>query len=259
VKSWVETDEFKKDAAWFRSAYVKKLLNPDVLTIKQDQFNNTLQSGNWFVSLGTVTGLTIMQKSWPELKDADIVTVKFNPEKANVRPWGIKNCNAVPSTSKHPETGIKFLNWLYANQGNYDLFMYGVEGTQFKKVADHKRETILDDTNRPRYEQADWMMGNLNFIRVDAGVPASVVKDLYVIDKKAVNSPASDFFFDATNVRAELANVMSQFAAAMVPVYVGVLDWNENYPAALEKMRAAGLDKVVNEYKTQLAAFSASK
>jgi putative aldouronate transport system substrate-binding protein len=259
VKSWVETGEFKKDAAWFRAAYVKKLLNPDVLTIKQEQFNNTLQSGNWFVSLGTVSGLAAMQKSWPQLKDSDIVCARFNPEKLNVRPWGIKNCNAVPSTSKHPEAGVKFLNWLYANQDNYDLFMYGVEGKEFKKAGAHTRQAFLDDTNRSLYEQADWMMGNLNFIRVDAATPSAVVKDLYVIDSKAVNSPAADFFFDATNVRAELANVMSQFAAAMVPVYVGVLDWNQSYPAALEKMKAAGLDRVVAEYTAQLAAFRAAK
>jgi len=259
VKSWVETDEFKKDAAWFRAAYTKKLINPDVLTFKQDQFTNFINSGNWFVSLGTIGDITPIQKNWPGLTDKDIISVKFNPEKPNVRPFGIKNCNAVPSTSKHPEAGVKFLNWLYANQANYDLFLYGIEGKEFKKVADRRKVTIYDETNKALYTQADWMMGNLNLIRVDTALPSATVKDLYVIDAKAVNSPAADFFFDATNVRAELANVMSQFAASMVPLYVGVLDWDQNYAQALDKMKTAGLDKVVQEYATQLAAFNAAK
>jgi putative aldouronate transport system substrate-binding protein len=102
------------------------------------------------------------------------------------------------------------------------------------------------------------MMGNLNFIRADASSPSATNKDLYVIDTKAINSPAADFFFDATNVRAELANVMSQFSAAMLPVYIGVVDWSKNYAPALDKMKKAGLDKVVAEYKLQLAAFAAA-
>src|SRR5690606_40547239 len=33
VKTWIETEEFKKDAAFFREAYRKGLVNPDVLKI----------------------------------------------------------------------------------------------------------------------------------------------------------------------------------------------------------------------------------
>ncbi len=258
VKAWVETPEFKRDAAWFRSAYLKKLINPDVLTIKQDQIVNQQDSGNWLVNLGTIGNLKPIQKYWPALQDKDILCVKFNPEKPNVRPFGIKNCNAVPSTTKNPDVGVKFLNWLYANQDNYDLFMYGIEGKHYRKVGAHTRDSIFDETNRTLYSQADWMMGNLNFIRADASTPSATVKDLYVIDTKAINSPAADFFFDATNVRAELANVMSQFSAAMLPVYVGVVDWDKNYASALDKLKKAGLDKVVAEYRQQLAAFIAA-
>ncbi len=259
VKSWVETPEFKQDAAWFRKAYQKGLINPDVLTIKQDQFTNAVNSGNWLAVLGTVGDYKPIQKSWPALKDADLVTMKFNPEKANVRPFGIKNANAVPSTSDHPEKGVKFLNWLMTNNANYDLFMYGIEGKDSKKVGDKKVEFTFDENgNLPIYQQADWMMGNLNFIRLSTSSPSATIKDLYVQDPKAVNNPAADFFFDASNVRAELANVMNELASSMVPVYIGVLDWDSAYSQALGKMKKAGLDKVVAEYKKQLDAFRAA-
>jgi putative aldouronate transport system substrate-binding protein len=259
VKSWVETPEFKRDAAWFRSAYTKGLINPDVLTIKQEQFSSQLETGNWLASFGTIGNLKPLQKYWPALEDKDIISIKFNPEKPNVRPWGIKNCNAVPSTSKNPDVGVKFLNWLYASQDNYDLFMYGIEGKDYRKVGARTRDSVFDETNRQLYEQADWMMGNLNFIRVDSSTPSATVKDLYVIDTKAINSPAADLFYDSTNVRAELANVMSQFSAAMLPVYIGVVDWDKNYPAALDKMKKAGLDKLVAEYRKQLQALMAAR
>ncbi|HET6487729.1 MAG TPA: extracellular solute-binding protein [Spirochaetia bacterium] len=258
ARSWVETPEFKQDAAWFRSAYVKGLISPDVLTIKQDQVVNQINSGNWLVSWGTIGSYKDLQKNWPALQDADILTAMFNPEKPDVRPWGIKNCNAVPSTTTNPDLGVKFMNWLYASQSNYDLFLYGVEGKHYTTLRAHQKDSVMDPTGRPLYIQADWMMGNLNFIRLDSVIPAATIKDIYTIDSKAINSPAADLFFDSSNVRAELANVMSQFSAVMLPVYMGVVDWDKNYPAALDKMKKAGLDRLVAEYQKQLAAFLAA-
>jgi putative aldouronate transport system substrate-binding protein len=255
VKSWVETDEFKKDAAWFRKAYLKGLVNPDVLAITQDQFTTIIQSGNWLVKFGTVGGgLATMQKNWPDLKDADIVGMKFFPEKPDVRVWGIKNCNGVPSTSRHPEAGVKFINWLYANSANYNLFMYGVEGQHYKAVGAKTITAKRDKTGNALYGQADWMIGNLSFIRVDSDTPTATIKELYTLNTRAINSPAADFFFNASAVRAELSAVMTEMASSMVPLYIGVLDWDKNYPAALEKMKRAGLDKVVADYKRQFAA-----
>ena len=72
-------------------------------------------------------------------------------------------------------------------------------------------------------------------------------------------SPAADFFFDASAVRAELSAVMTEMAASMVPLYVGVLDWDKNYPIALDKMKKAGLDKVVAEYRKQFTAYRATR
>jgi hypothetical protein len=119
--------------------------------------------------------------------------------------------------------------------------------------------TVRDKADNALYGQADWMMGNLKFIRVDSDFPTANIKELYTLNPKAVNSPAADFFFDASPVRAELSSVMTEMAANMVPLYIGVLDWDKNYPPALDKMKKAGLDKVVAEYKRQFAAHRATR
>lgn len=251
IKSWIETPEFKKDSEFFRKAYKMGLINPDVLTFKQEQLTAQLDNGNWLFLMGTYGNVIALQKANPDFKPEDLEVLYFNPEKQNMRPWGIKNANAVPSTSKNPEAAVKFLNWLYADQSNYDLFMYGIEGKHFKNVGEHKKESLLDENGQTLYSHADWMTGNINLIRVDVNTAPAQVKALWTIDETAVNSIAANFFFDATNVKAEYANVKTELAASIVPIYWGIQEYGKAFPAALDKMKKAGLDKVVEEYKKQ--------
>ena len=50
----------------------------------------------------------------------------------------VQNLNAIAATSEDPESGLKFLNWLYASEENHDLFHYGIEGTHYTKTGDHR-------------------------------------------------------------------------------------------------------------------------
>lgn len=261
VKAFVETEEFKKDCQLARSWYQKKLINPDVLVFKVEQLNNQLSTGNWFAHCGTYgEAVENLQKNFPNITVDDFEFVTFNPEKPNLRPYGTRNLNAVPATSKNPEVGVKFINWLYANQDNYNLFMYGIEGTHYKKIGDKAREAIVDPALKmPRYVSDDWMIGNLEYLLPASNTPVATRNALFTIDETAVNSVAANFVFDATNVKAEIANVKTELQASIAPIVTGVLDYDKYYPAALDKLKKAGLDKVVAEYKLQFDAFRQSQ
>lgn len=45
----------------------------------------------------------------------------------------------------------------------------------------------------------------------------------------------------------------------MVPIALGLVDYEENFPIALKRLKAAGIDKVVKEYKRQLNDWLATK
>jgi hypothetical protein len=60
-------------------------------------------------------------------------------------------------------------------------------------------------------------------------------------------------------VRVEYANVQAEYTASIIPIKVGVIPYAANYQAALAKMKAAGSDAVIAEYRRQLTAFIASK
>ncbi|MEX1029954.1 MAG: extracellular solute-binding protein [Paenibacillaceae bacterium] len=258
VKNWVETDEFKQDAAWFRQAYEAKLIHPDVLTVKQEQVEQQIKSGQYVFTFGTGNKFVDVQKTYPDAKDEDFELFQFNPEKPSYRMVNAKNINVVAASSKHPAEAVKFLNWLYDNQDNYDLFMYGIEGTTYTKVGDKGLETVIDPkTNTPLYLQDDWMIGNLNFIRVDQSL-LSATKQLYIENPEAKNFFAADFFFDPASVKAEMGNVQAVITSDVTPVYRGVLDYDKYIKSAQDKLKAAGIEKVIAEYQRQLDAYKAT-
>ena len=261
VKNYFETEEFKQDCANARSWYEKGLINPDVLVFKQEQLDSQLDSGNWFVHAGTYgKSIDNIKKSYPNITVDDFEFLNFFPDKPNMRPYGTRNMNAVPITSKHPEVGVKLMNWIYTNQDNYDLYMYGREGIDYKKTGDRAREDIIDlAKGRPLYFADDWMAGNLNFERLAGNSPRKTELLKFTIDETAVDSIAGTFVFDATNIKAELANVRTEMAANITPIATGVLAYDKAMPAALEKLKKAGIEKVINEYKTQFEAFKAKK
>lgn len=259
VKDWYETDEFKKDCDFMKKAYSIGLLNPDILVLKPEQSVAIANNGDWFLSSGLATqSFANMKKNNPDATNQDVAPLFFNTEKVNVRAYTVKNANAVPINSKHPEAAVKFFNWLYSDQDNYDLYFYGIENVNYKKDGKHGIQRIVDpnNNNAPTYKDWDWMSGNLNLIRYDNvnGFP----KDnevLYTANEHAVNIPTANFQFDASKVQTEYTNVKTQAQAVMLPISLGVQDYDKSYPAALSKLKAAGLDKVIEEYSKQFKAW----
>jgi len=256
-KNWAATEEFKRDAAFFRTAYEKKLTNPDILVVKQEQLDKQIVSGNYTFLFGTPNNPDEMKKTYPEMKDEDFTLQRLHPEKPTYRMFNAKNVNVVAAGSKHPEAAVKFLNWLYENQENYDLFMYGIEGKTYTKVGDRGVEYILGPDNAVLYSQDEWMIGNLNFIRFSPKL-LGAQKALYVADPNAQTFYAADFFFDPSAVKAEMANVQAVYTSDIMPIYDGVVPYEGHIDAALDKLKAAGIDKVIAEYQKQLDAYKAS-
>ncbi|OGX60612.1 MAG: hypothetical protein A2189_07980 [Paenibacillus sp. RIFOXYA1_FULL_44_5] len=259
VNSWIESNEFKQESDIMHQMYQKKLLNPDLLTMKSDQGQKAVKEGNWPFMFGTYgNAITDIQKTFPDIQKTDLTYQRFNPEKGYYRFVNAKNLNVIASNSKHPAEAVKFINWLYANQDNYDLFMYGIEGKTYKKVGDHQMEPMVDPaTQNWLTPNSDWMIGNLHFIRTSSeALPSALTIYNQVPDAKSFIS--SGFFFDSSPVKTEFANVKATLASDVIPIFSGVLDYNTHIKQAVDKLKAAGLDKVIAEYQKQLNAYMAT-
>lgn len=252
IKNFFETEDFKQDCMDARSWYEKGLINPDVLSITADQNTNQLNSGDWFVHFGTIGNVEQLKNNYPDITVDDFIWLDFAPDKPKVRPYGTRNMQAVPLSSEHPEAGVKLVDWIYASQDNYDMFMYGREGVDYKKMEPHNREDIIDSSlNKPLYNFDDWMLGNVKFLRPGTTAPTVTNEALYTVNETAVTGIASQFTFDASSVQTQMADVQTQISAVIAPLACGVKDYDSNIDEALRLLKAAGIDELVAEFQKQ--------
>lgn len=260
IDSYYESEEFKKDANTYYEMYQAGLVNPDVLNMDHDVMYDDAKLGAF---LPSQTFDPSYEKTVPENNPSmDYVTcdwIVMNPEKPDIITTFVQNLNAISSTAENPESGLKFLNWLYANQENHDLFHYGTEGTYFTAVGDNMldySDEMKNDSGSALYAMDTWMTGYLPYMRYNQSVSTENYLDYmtYKSDNYVV-SPIAGFLFDSSNVTSELTNLQTEIIASIYPIKVGMVPYEENIGPAIEKLKAAGLDKYLEEYRTQFQAY----
>lgn len=167
----------------------------------------------------------------------------------------VQNLNAISATAEDPESGLKFLNWLYASEENHNLYHYGIEGTHYTMTGDHRMEQVKGEDGNAIYDMTTWMTGYLPYMNYAYNSTDDYIDYSTYKSENYVISPAAGFIFDATNVQSELTNLQTEIIASIYPIKVGMVPYEENIDAAIEKLKAAGLDTYLEEYRTQFAAY----
>ena len=254
IKNYFETDTFKESCQKARDWYLKGLINPDVLTVTSDQMNNQLNTGDWLVHAGTIGDISSLKANYPDVTVDDFAWLDFDTETPEIRPYGTRNMQAVPASSKNPEASVKFFNWLYSSQENFDLFIYGEKGTDYNMISDTEYEAIVDETGATKYSVATWLAGNISFEYLNANAPTATNEHLYTTDKTAVDGIAALMTFDASSVQTQVADVNTQISAVIAPMACGAVDYDSNIENALNLLKTAGIDKIVAEFQAQYDA-----
>ncbi|GIN71596.1 ABC transporter substrate-binding protein [Bacillus sp. J14TS2] len=249
VQSWIETDEFKNDAAFFREAYNRKLVNPDILTEPVEVTSREEELGRFLYREGEGTnGQANLVKKVPGAE----LDIYYLNDKEKFRPYGVRNSNGVSATTEHPEAAVQFLDWVYSSQENFDLVSYGVEDEHWADSGENKMDLLkTNDTGSASYTLAYWMLGNIEMSRWAADTHPEFLKTHTTVEDNAVNSITLGFNFDATEVGVEYSNCLAELKTSIYPIKLGLVDYEEAFPEALNKMKAAGIDKVVAEYEKQ--------
>jgi putative aldouronate transport system substrate-binding protein len=154
----------------------------------------------------------------------------------------------IPHSANNPEGAMKFINWFYASQENYLFAIYGVEGVDYELV-NGRINTLHND--ELFYE---WMFRNKHYQLFTVDDSDEYVHTIQTWDDDALFSPTMGFFFDNSNV-LEVELAIQEAARLFEPIRSGYVDFDANYPAALEELKAAGIDEYVAEVQRQLDAF----
>ena len=253
VTSWFESEEFKKDAQFYREMYKNGLISPDLLTkneVWDVQNKGTVILGDCY-NWGTIEALK--QSGYP---DADLEFYYLNEKNTRVLPLTIGNMNGIPQSCTNPAAVIKFLDWFYSDPSNVQLLVFGIEGEHYKRVeGDEKRIEILKDASGTALYQFDnWEVGYYPYtlFSVDESEESIIQQTTPLEEGTYVTSPVAGFIFNEEPVITEMANLTNEVVSSMYPIKFGFVDYEEAYDAAIAKLKAAGLDKVIEEYQKQL-------
>ncbi|MEI6286458.1 MAG: ABC transporter substrate-binding protein [Bacillota bacterium] len=164
---------------------------------------------------------------------------------------------AISATSKNPARAMKFLNLLNTDKYLRNLIGYGIEGKHYVKVSDNIiKITPLGKTN---YIMASWVIGNPLITYVTEDEPANKWELMAAHLKAAKVSPAFGFAFNPEPVQNEVAavrNVVEQYADSLRS---GSVDTEPALKEFKDKLKAAGLDKMLAEMQKQVDAWKATK
>ena len=191
---------------------------------------------------------------WDErIPGVNLDSIYLNPDGPSFRPQSFRNDTAVSSTSTHPAEAVKFMEWVYSSQENYDLMVYGVEGLTWENTGEGTYKSLIPDFEF----NADWMIGNMKYERYEDGTYEKFIEIMGVEKPDAENSIVLNFVFDPTNVATEYANCLAEVEASIYPIKLGIVSYEDGYEDALANLKAAGIDAVIAEYQSQLDAYLA--
>ncbi len=168
---------------------------------------------------------------------------------------------AMSRTSKDPERAMMFMNLLYSDPDLLNLLINGIEGTHYVV----KEGNIIDfapglDAATSGYPVTmNWMIGNLPMTHVWASEDPNKWQSYIEYNASAEKSRALGFAFNTEPVKNEIAaasNVEKEFKFVIV---TGSVDPEEYIPKYLEKLKAAGLNKIIAEKQRQLDEWAKTK
>lgn len=247
-----ETPEYKEAYDLIRDWYLKGYLQKDVATAKDGPTVRT--SGSFFAfSVNLKPGYADEQQ--PTITGAKIAQIDVTPPViTNNETMGA--LEAISKSSKDPQRAALFLNLVNTDPTLINLIAYGIENKHYKKVSDQVIETIPDSGYSP---DNIWKYGNQNLLYTTTSEDPNKYKNFEDYNKKATPVEELGFIFDNTPVMNEVAacdGIVNEYNEVLK---VGAIDPAVKLPEFINKLKAAGSDKILEEMNKQWEAYKASK
>ncbi|THF79126.1 ABC transporter substrate-binding protein [Cohnella fermenti] len=170
----------------------------------------------------------------------------------------IATLTAVSATSKHPERALMFIELLNTDKEIYNMLVWGLEGVDYVKTGDNRIEAVEGSSFK---SQAGWKFGNQFNSYVTGTQTDDVWEQTDELNKSAKMSKLFGFSFNPEQVKSEIANTMAIVAEYRQAFNAGM--YGDDTEAKLQeynqKLKSAGVDKIIAEKQRQLDEFIAQK
>jgi len=246
-----ETDtamkQFKTMHEYYKAGYLKE----NAATSSE---NWPLDVENWFVRMNYYQPYADLL--WSRSAQYEVVSIPAEPA-AIVNDSVSGSIQAISVTSKNPQKAMEFLTLLNTDPYLRNLIDKGIEGTHYKKNDDGTIEDLparIDGYNIPSYT-----LGNNYILDLYKGDPEDKWDKFIEFNDSAVRGPSLGFHFNSDPVRSELAsitNITKEFYPALA---TGSVDPEVYLPKFNEKLKEAGVEKVLKEIQEQFDEWKSSR
>jgi putative aldouronate transport system substrate-binding protein len=249
IMNMFKSDEMKELVEVFHDWYEKGYIGADAITY--DENTELWVSGQIAMSTaGTY-------KPGGEVEESvkygqDLYLVQFSPALAGG--GGAGTMHAVSSTSSNPERAVQFLELMHTNKELYNLISWGIEGKHYKKLEGSYIKPVENSGYAPN---TPWLHASTFNSYLLEGQPEDVWEKTKELNASAKQTPLSGFNFIQDDVNLEVSQVNNVIQEYFVPMSLGLVDPEEQYSLFLEKLKVAGIDKIIAEKQKQVDAFLA--
>ncbi len=250
IYSMYESEQFKKAVKLAEEMYAKGLIEDDILS-DTSAHGNDWNVGNCLVNHAVAGNMveTGLKAKMPEGTDLRVIELTDYTHYYTLDydwAWSV----SIAAQDEVPDY-LRLFNWMYASQDNYRFCIYGVEGKDWEENADG---TI---NSKSGVMFADWFMQAKCYHVYDPSIPEESIAYYEAWDDGAKRSKIAGFTFDGTNVKAEAAAINAIVTEKIAPLRMGYGNYDEEMPGIIEELKAAGLDKYLEEHQKQYSAWYA--
>jgi putative aldouronate transport system substrate-binding protein len=256
VVNMFDTTTYEKWVRYMYDLYQKGYIEKDILTTK-DTPQSLMKANTGFAeSTGLKPGIDVQEGA---VVSQPVVNVTVaSPVTSSTIVQTVQWCIAKNSTE--PDASMKLLAEMYTNPKVANLFAWGIEGKDYVVGKDGLIDYPEGVTSKTVGYNLNlgWAFGNQYLTHIWEGNSPTLWSDMDNFNKSATKSRAFGFVYDPSNVKSEVAactNVLNQYRTGLE---FGALNPDTSLPEFRQKLKDAGIDKIVKEKQKQLDAWVAS-
>lgn len=254
VVNLIETDEYARYCNIVRDWYNKDYVSKDAAT--EQERNEDL------LSAGRIASYVSHTKPGYSLDGVDIYVWDI------VKPYTTTSlCMSynwsIAANAEDPEKVMEFLNYAYGSPEFNNLIIWGEEGVDYKIVDAEKGIINYADgvtaENATYHDDISWEMPNESIAYTWEGKDPEIWTALREFNLNAAKSQAYGFIYDDSAVVNEITALSNVYEKYYNVLQTGSVDPAETIPKFIGELKAAGIDKVVEDKQRQLDEWLAAK
>ena len=248
VVNFFETDVYKEYVQTMYDLNQYGCISPNALT------DTTADSSNMMA--GALAAFFTSGKpdiAVGKVGDYEVMAIQGGPDFTSSSQIG-GMCWMMGYTTVDPVAAMQYLNFMYASPEWNNLFMWGVEGTDYTLDSDG---LAVVDENGTFNHGMQWLAPSQFKGYVKEGNPVDLWEQYEVFNEGSTKSLASGFTFDTAPVSTEYTAVTNVYNQYQKSIEFGFSDPESSIDEMNAAMKTAGLDKIIAEKQSQLDAWLA--